>query len=198
MLLGMVYVLPPGPVTTETVRRSLYGGVPAALSVQIGAVGGDLLYALLLLAGVGSMLNDVFIRSGVGFVGVVLLLYLGAATLRSSGAGVPQPHTAATGDGTRANASLRQAVFAGFSMSLLNPIAAGFWITVGSAAIEVSMTWLAGFALGSLLASLLTGLVAGQLHRQGVARYARWVSFGCGCALIAFGVQLGWTLLRVI
>lgn len=30
MLLGLAYVLPPGPVTTETVRRSLCGGTPAA------------------------------------------------------------------------------------------------------------------------------------------------------------------------
>ena len=86
MLLGIAYVLPPGPVTTETVRRSLHGGMSAALAVQLGAIGGDLIYAILVMAGVGTILTHTAVRSGIDVLGAALLLYLGVSALQGWGA----------------------------------------------------------------------------------------------------------------
>lgn len=197
ILLGLVYVLPPGPVTTETVRRSLHGGIQAALAVQLGAVGGDLIYATLVMFGLGNFLTHTAVQSGAGLLGAMLLLYLGATALRGwDGFDDQDPLT--SGRLAGAPASLWRQAGVGLVVSLLNPFAVGFWLTVGSTAVALAPSWLAGFLLGSLLASLFTGIVAGQLRGPGVARYARWVSFGCGWVLIAFGFRLGWTMLSIL
>ena len=193
MLLGMAYVLPPGPVTAETVRRSLHGGISAALAVQLGAIGGDLIYAILVMAGIGTILTHAAVRSGIDVLGAVLLLYLGVSALQGWGAGASQDQIPPDRL-LYAHTSLWRQARVGFIVSLMNPFAAGFWMTVGSIAIESSSSWLAGFLLGSLLASLLTGIVAGLCSGQYAARYARWVSFGCGCVLIALSLRLWCTM----
>jgi threonine/homoserine/homoserine lactone efflux protein len=110
MLLGLAYVLPPGPVTAETVRRSLHGGIPAALAVQLGGVGGDFIYALLVLAGLSQFLNHTAVRPGAGLLGSVLLVVLGISALRGPAvpltpvaAGLPNrnPGTARPAGGSR-------------------------------------------------------------------------------------------------
>jgi chemosensory pili system protein ChpE len=189
MLLGLAYVLPPGPVTAETVRRSLHGGIPAALAVQLGAVGGDFVYALLVLAGLSHVLNHTMLRPGAGLLGSVLLVALGISALRAATA--PPPAPVAAGCPPVPAAPLARLAAAGLLVSLMNPLAVAFWMTVGSTAVNAAPSWLAGFMLGSLAASLLTGLVAGRLHGQ---RYGRWLSAGCGCLLIAFGLKLSWAM----
>jgi threonine/homoserine/homoserine lactone efflux protein len=192
MLLGLAYVLPPGPVTAETVRRSLHGGIPAALAVQLGGVGGDFIYALLVLAGLSQFLNHTAVRPGAGLLGSVLLVVLGISALR--GPAVPLTPVAA-GRPTATPAQLARLAAAGLLVSLMNPFAVAFWMTVGTSATNAAPSWLAGFMLGSLAASLLTGLVAGRLHWQ---RFGRWLSAGCGCLLIAFGLKLSWAMFGLL
>lgn len=192
MLLGLAYVLPPGPVTAETVRRSLQGGVPAALAVQLGAVGGDFVYALLVLAGLSHVLNHTMLRPGATVLGSVLLVALGISALRAPSA---PPAPVAAGSATATPAPLPRLAAAGVFLSLANPFAVAFWMTVGSTAANAAPSWLAGFMLGSLAASLLTGLVAGRLHGQ---RYGRWLTAGCGCLLIAFGLKLSWAMFALL
>lgn len=195
LLLGLAYVLPPGPVTTETVRRSVHGGIPAALAVQLGAVGGDLCYALLVFAGLGQLLSHAAVRSAAGLLGAALLLVLGISALRGWMAGDSQ---IAAGDAAGAQYSLWRIAAVGLLVSLMNPFAAGFWLTAGSAAIEASPVWLAGFMTGSLFASTLTALVLGRLRGQRAAPYARWISLACGCVLIVFGLKLWWTMFKLL
>lgn len=195
LLLGLAYVLPPGPVTAETVRHSLHSGVRGALAVQLGAVGGDLIYALLALAGLSRLLNQTMVRTGAGLLGAALLFALGLSALR--GWRVTAEQMAPEGQ-CDAPSSLWRPAGAGAFVSLMNPFAAGFWVTVGSTAISTTPSWLAGFMLGSLVASLFIGLVAGQLRGQRAHRYARWLSAACGCLLIAFGLKLSWTMLGAL
>lgn len=192
MLLGLAYVLPPGPVTAETVRRSLHGGVSAALAVQLGAVGGDFVYALLVLAGLSHVLNHTIFRPGVGLLGSMLLVALGISALRAPA--LP-PAPVAADCLTATPKPLARVAAAGLLVSLMNPFAVAFWMTVGSTAVNAAPAWLAGFMLGSLAASLLTGLVAGRLHGQ---RFGRWLSAGCGCLLIAFGLKLSWAMFTLL
>lgn len=194
MVLGLAYVLPPGPVTAETMRRSIRGGVPAALAVQVGAVGGDLCYVLLLLAGFSQLLSQSPLHSAAGLLGSALLLILGISTLR----GWRTATHVGPGEPAGAPTSLWRLLGVGFLVSLLNPFAAAFWLTAGSAAIDAAPIWVAGFMMGSLLASLLTGLVLGRLQGQGTGRYTRWVSLTCGCVLIAFGLRQGWNLFNLL
>lgn len=190
LLLGLAYVLPPGPVTTETVRRSLRGGLPAALAVQLGAVAGDFVYALLILAGLATFLKHPAAQTTAGLLGAALLLALGISALRTS---TVSQEPLASDNPPGAPASLCRLAGIGLFVSLMNPFAAGFWITVGSTA-ATTHTWLAGFMTGSLLASLFTALLVGQLQMQRHGRWSRRISVACGGLLIAFSLKLGWTM----
>ena len=83
VMMGVAYVVPPGPVNIETARRGLTGGFPAALAMQLGAVIGDTTYAVLALAGVGLVLTHALAQALLGIVGTGLLLYLGWSGLSS-------------------------------------------------------------------------------------------------------------------
>lgn len=194
LLLGLAYVLPPGPVTTETARRSVAGGVPAALAVQMGAVGGDLCYALLMLGGLSQLLSEPAVHWTAGLLGAALLLVLGISALRTGATEAPDVAAEAAG----APASPWRLAGVGLLVSAMNPLAAGFWLTAGSTAMAASASWLTGFMAGSLLASALTALVVGRLRGQGAGRRARWVSLACGCLLIAFGLRQGWSLFHLL
>src|SRR5262245_33133368 len=83
IMLGVAYVVPPGPVNIETVRRGLTGGFRVALALQLGALIGDMVYAILAVAGAGLLLNHTATQSLLGIIGVGLLLCLGYSALRS-------------------------------------------------------------------------------------------------------------------
>src|SRR5688572_3629348 len=83
IILGVAYIVPPGPVNIETVRRGITGGVRAALAIQLGALLGDLAYAALALAGVGLFLEHKGVQLLLGVVCVGALVMLGWSALRS-------------------------------------------------------------------------------------------------------------------
>ncbi len=189
ILLGLAYVLPPGPVTVETARRSILGGIRSALAVQLGAVVGDMIYAALVVAGIGSLLLQTDIQRGLGLVGAALLVYLGITAIRDRHMLNIGHSVAQSADPDRA--TIRRSFGAGLALALANPYAIIFWASYGSTAIEGSAASFGGFILGSLLGSLLTALAAGQLHHQRMLRLSRWIWSGCGGLLVILGAHLG-------
>jgi threonine/homoserine/homoserine lactone efflux protein len=196
-LMGAAYVLPPGPVTVETVRRSLLGGLRPALAVQFGAVAGRLIWAVLGIGGLGRVLGHADARFWLGLLGAALLIFLGSTALRDglrAGSTLRVAHDHRRDPGSRA---LWRPVAAGFALALVNPYAVMFWLSVGRT-LDRSATALGGFVLGSLGASVLTALAVGQVQTQRAQRLARWVWSGCGGLLVVLGVQLGYTTLAAL
>ncbi|MCU0494357.1 MAG: LysE family transporter [Chloroflexaceae bacterium] len=186
--LGAAYVLPPGPVLVETVRRGLRGGTPASVAVQLGAVLGDLSYAALIRGGLGDMLHHETLQFWLGLLGATLLMSLGVITLRErrrarKGFAAEPVHGAE-------QQRLLHHLGTGLALAIFNPYAVAFWFTVGGTTLH-SHCALAGFAVGSLLASLLMALLAGQLRRPRWQQATDWVYGGCGLALVFLGIQLG-------
>lgn len=185
LLMGAAYVLPPGPVMIETVRRALRGGTKAAVAVQLGAVGGDLCYAALMVGGLGALLSHAALQHWLGLAGAALLVALGLATLRDrSLQAVPTTAEQGVARGIMRNLG------AGLALGLANPFAVAFWIAVGGGALRHPSA-LGGFVVGALLSSLVTAFAAGQLHRPRWRRLAGWAGAACGVALVLLGAQLG-------
>jgi chemosensory pili system protein ChpE/L-lysine exporter family protein LysE/ArgO len=65
-LLGLLFNAAPGAVFAETVRQGVRGGFRPALSVQLGSLAGDALWAVLGLAGVGLLVQARIHTSGGG------------------------------------------------------------------------------------------------------------------------------------
>jgi chemosensory pili system protein ChpE len=199
VMLGVAYVLPPGPVNIETVRRGLVGGARAALAIQLGAVIGDVVYAILALVGVGLLLSYSAAQSLLALIGTGLLVYLGWSALRSGWGNVDivacSPAGAASAWPTTPHANLQRTFLTGLAISIANPYGIPFWLSVGSSFMQHShnhgVLFLCGFFLGSLLSSLMIAGLVGRCCSRISPQILRWTSGACGLALIALGLCLG-------
>jgi len=195
VLMGLVYVAPPGPINVETLRRGLAGGVGVALALQLGALVGDLGYALLALRGASLVGAHSPLAVLLGLASTALLLYLGGSSLR---AGYRQPATQAAGMATEQPISVfswRACLLTGATLSLANPYAAAYWLALGSTALQQTHDHPAPFLMGFLLSDLLWvlgfPLLIGWSRTMLGPSFFRWISIACSVGLISFGLALG-------
>src|SRR5258705_8277022 len=127
LLMAISFSAPPGPVAMETIRRGLGGGFRPALAVQLGSIIGDFTWCGLALLGLAPLVQVAWIRTLLSVAGVGVLLYLGVAGLREAAA-----RKAATSavEGTPSHAS---AFRSGLVISMANPMAVAYWLSVGGA-----------------------------------------------------------------
>lgn len=190
LLMGIVYIAPPGPVNVETLRRGARGGFSKAAAFQGGALIGDMFYALLAVMGARTLLDDGALRILLGLAGTLYLVYLGVSTLRDRNSLSPQAEPVPA-----AFHSLKRTFGAGTVVALLNPFAVAFWVTVGgSAAANYGASgplYLGGFVCGCVLCSALVALLAGGYQARLSPGLVRGVSLLCGLGMIYYGLQLG-------
>jgi len=199
MLMAITLSAPPGPVAMETVRRGMRGGFRPALYVQLGSVIGDMTWCGLALAGLAPLVQVAWVRVLLSVAGVGVLLYLGAAGVRdavkSKGPSV---------DLTKAP-DQRGAFRSGVAISMANPMAIGYWITIGGTLVAAgiagtSAAQTAAFLLGYVGATLAWCFVMALAVRWGKRLLKpivfRWVTFACSASLLVFGVTLAWTVFQ--
>ncbi len=200
-LIAISFSAPPGPVAMETIRRGLRGGFGPALQVQLGSIIGDVTWCSLALLGLAPLAQIPGVRAVLSVAGVGLLLYLGALGIRDAfRAPVVQP--------TEASSPRRGAFRSGWAISMANPMAVGYWLSVGGALVAAGVVG----ATGAQTVSFITGFVGGTLAWAFVVAFAvRWskrivtpaivraVTFTCGAFLVFFGLTLAsqmlWPLL---
>jgi threonine/homoserine/homoserine lactone efflux protein len=197
--LGLFFAAQVGPVTLLIVRSILRGGRALAVGLAMAAavVVIDLAYAIVGLAGVGSLLNGGSLRLWFGLVSAAVLIGIGMRTLWI---GWRACRTRICRRRRRSVACFLTAVAA----TALNPLTIALWTvsfpaaapaqaigsTAGAAAVLLgvglgTLTWYGGFS------------TAVALTRKRVGdRLLRLVDFGVGSGLIAFGGLLGYRSLH--
>ncbi|HEY2979619.1 MAG TPA: LysE family transporter [Anaerolineales bacterium] len=197
-VLAIAFCAPPGVVTAETVRRGFARGFWSALSVQIGSVIGDATWATLAIAGAAVLIQNWIVRLVLSLVGICFLGHLAFKAFKDA-----RLETALGA----APASERGDFATGMLLSLSNPFAIAFWVSVGTS-IFVAVpgtpqlfhyaTFYTAFFLGVILwCFFMAGLVAWG-RRFVTPAFFRWVNIACGLALGLFALQLGWQLLQNI
>jgi len=191
-VIAISFSAPPGPVTMETIRRGVRGGFRPALRVQLGSIIGDLMWCLAALIGLAPLVQVDVIRLTLGVVGVLLLVYLGAMGIRD--ALKPTVLTVSEGGETK-QGSFR----AGMAISMANPLAVGYWLSVGGALVASgavggdpggTVAFIVGFILGTLLWAFVMSFAV-RWGRQILNPVAfRAVTFACGATLLVFGFTL--------
>lgn len=193
LLMGVVYAAAPGPVNVETIRHGMKDGFTASLAVQAGASVGRIAYALLALLGAGLLLQGESIQLAIGVFGMSVLIYLGINAIRRWRDLVS--HTAKP---TACKATTGRAFGTGVTLSLANPLAIVFWLSIGSRITHESglegMTFLFGFLAGCVIVSLLVSLFAGFWQTRLTTKVALSISWACGLVLIGFGLRLGYAV----
>jgi chemosensory pili system protein ChpE len=188
--MGLAFAAPPGIVTTETLRRGLRGGFAHALSVQVGSLIGDASYAIIALAGLAAILQAPFAQMLLGGAGALFLLYLAWQSLRARSAGPLLPQAA--------GGNYRESFFSGVLLSLTNPWAIAFWVSLGGSYLALGLRsatdvpWVfASFMAGALVWSIVLSALIGRARHLLSPKLFSSVSIMCGLLLAAFAFAVG-------
>jgi threonine/homoserine/homoserine lactone efflux protein len=101
IIIGLGAAVPIGQVNVMIARRTLRGGFWPGFAVGAGASTIDVMYALLSALGFGAVLANPRVSRVLGFVAVVVLVYLGMQCLRA-GFAVKNRHTVTEPSGSAA------------------------------------------------------------------------------------------------
>lgn len=197
--LGLAFFAAPGAITAQLLRRGLEQGFFSALFLQLGALIGVTLWAIIALIGAALLAQNVLARVILGTVGVLLLLLLTWQALRA----------AYRGKGGEVKSSRVSGDFAlGAAISLANPLPIAFWLGIGSTVVATSgkaspdlhnlVVFLAGFLCSALLwCFFMAGLLAWG-RRFVTPLFFRLVNLICGLALGFFALKLLWSTLLLL
>ena len=189
ILMGIAFAAPPGAVTAETFRRGARGGFALALGVQLGSLVGDATYALLALAGLAALAQNPALQIALGAFGAMFLMYLAWSsfqTARVDLSGFENP-----------GLNQRSAFLSGMAISLANPWAIAFWLSLGGALATLGVAnadttyiaiFFASFMLGAAAWSVALALIVGRMRGLMRPVVFRIVSVVCGIVLGAFGL----------
>lgn len=196
--LGIAFCALPGAVTAQVLRRGLERGFFSALSLQLGALVGVAVWAIIALIGAAMLVQNVLARLILGTVGVLLLLLLMGQALRDAyrGKAVEVKSSNVRGD-----------FVLGAALSLANPGAIAFWLGLGSTMISTGkaspdpqdlLVFFAGFMSGALLwCFFLSSLIAWGQHFL-TPLFFRFVNLSCGLVLGFFALKLLWNTLMLL
>lgn len=200
LLLGVAYAAAPGVVNTECLRRGISSGFRPAIQVQIGALLGDGVWAVIAFSGLAALSRVSSMLDVVGLAGGLYLCKLALDAFRDAVYGRQTVDTAVGAQPLRT----------GLIFGLANPAALAFWSGLGGGMLSVqrepSAAVLAGFLVAFLVGAMLWSLAFSTLASAG-RRYARPRVFQivdglCGTIIGFFGVRLVWSsarrLLRVV
>ncbi len=182
---GLSYSLAPGIVVTESLRRGATRGFRAAFRFQLGALGGDLVWAVLALSGAAAIAQHPIARLLLSACGGTLLLALAFQAVR---------HVARPADGAKLS-SARGDLLAGLALSVANPLAMTFWLSVGAGmfigshptAVHV-LVGTSGFLLAVLGCSVLIAGASAWGGRFLTPRRLRWSNLAVAATFAVFGV----------
>jgi threonine/homoserine/homoserine lactone efflux protein len=204
-LMGFAYIAAPGPVNVETLRQGLSRGWRTALPIQFGACAGHAFWAALAFAGLGVLVLYPGVHLLLSLTGTAVLLYLGWSSMREGvrvlrsrpgRTAVSVAWTASIADASPVNP---RALGTGVTISLTNPFAVAFWLSVGGTVLHQPgrspELFLTGFFLNVLLWALGLPLAIAIARQALQGRGQGWIASTCGLALILFGCLLGRTLL---
>jgi chemosensory pili system protein ChpE len=201
-IMAISFSAPPGPVTMETIRRGLRGGFRPALFVQLGSIIGDVTWLGLALLGLAPLVQIAWVRGALSVAGVAVLVYLGAAGVREA------LTTKAQGTAAAPSAHDQRGAFrSGLAISMANPMAVGYWLSVGGALVASGVAGSSAGQTTAFVSGFIGGTLAWCFVMAGAVRWGkdllrpavfRWVTFGCGAALMLFGVSLAVRMMETL
>lgn len=149
IIIGLSLAAPVGPINVEIVRRGLRSGFMSGWLVGIGAITGDTLYCLLVLAGVTPLVQHAAVRTVLWIAGSAFLAFLGYSSLRAALTKVHLSHP-------DRSSFERRSYPTGFLMALFNPMGVVFWASIGgglvaSAAEQTDAIGRAAIVIGVIL-----------------------------------------------
>jgi threonine/homoserine/homoserine lactone efflux protein len=198
--LGLFLAAQVGPVTLLIVRSVLRGGralaVGLAMAAAVAAI--DLAYAVVGIAGIGSLLNGGTMRIWLGLLSAAILVAIG---MRTSLKGI---RVRAGFEAPDEVVAPSRAFLTAVAATAFNPLTIALWTVSFPAAAparattstEAATALLIGVALGTLTWYGGFATVVALVRRRIGRRVLRMIDLATGSGLIAFGGLLGYRTLH--
>lgn len=196
-LLGFVYSAAPGAVNTEALRRGLQRGFVPAFLVQLGALLGDLVWAIIGLTGVALVFHFLSVQIILGIAGVAFLLRM--AWLSFLDARKPLDLN------LNHNKKEQRDFITGVIFSLANPFGIAFWGGIGGGfashiagmpLIDKLLFLFLGFSVGAFVWCIgISALVAWSRKFIG-EKLLRGIFTVSSLAMAYFALDMLWTLIH--
>ena len=184
--------LMPGPLLTYTVAESARRGFWAGPIIMLGHGCLELGLVVLLLMGIGAIINQPVIMGVVGLVGAVILWWLGYGLMSSA--------RHAQLNLTGGDSQSLQPFWAGVIMSLANPYWLIWWVTLGLGYVLFAHKYGLWGVVVFFIGHFMADLVWYSLVAMAVAQGKRFISdrvyhgfmIGCAIFLMVFGCYFGY------
>lgn len=194
IIVGISLGAPVGPVNVEIVRRGLKGGFRSGWMVGVGATTADVIYCLLIIAGLTPLIDQLLVRTILWTLGTGFLFFLGWASMKPV---IWPGRMIVEEEGTTERGSF----VTGFLIAALNPMGIFFWLSVGGGLVASGVEQASDLiGIGAIVLGVISGLIiwittlSTLVHggRRFVSdRIYRWINFGSGVILIGFGLWFG-------
>ncbi|MED1865324.1 LysE family transporter [Fictibacillus nanhaiensis] len=194
VLLGLSLAAPIGPVNAAQMDRGIKYGFWQAWMVGLGATVADALYMLMVYMGLVSYINTPFIKTFLWLFGSFVLLYTGIETFKKASLERMNSKQDYTVHNSRS-------FFAGFLMSLTNPLTILFWLgiygsilaeTATKYSLESLLLYSMAIFSGILLWDFTMAIVSSSFRKMLTDRILDGISKLSGLSLIGFGFYFGY------
>ncbi|MFE1245231.1 LysE family transporter [Fictibacillus sp. NPDC058756] len=193
VLLGISLAAPIGPVNAAQMDRGIKYGFWQAWMVGLGATIADGLYMLMVYMGLVRYIDTAFMKSFLWLFGCFVLVYTGIETFKRATQEISREKNYTVHAG--------KSFFAGFLMSLTNPLTILFWLGIygsilAETAVKYSFESLMLYS-GAIFAGILAwdftmALVSSSFRKLLADRILGAISKLSGLSLIGFGVYFGY------
>jgi L-lysine exporter family protein LysE/ArgO len=193
VLLGISLAAPIGPVNAAQMDRGIKYGFWQAWMVGLGATVADGIYMFLVYMGLVSYIDTAFMKTFLWLFGCFVLLYTGIETFKNA-----SKETSGEKDYT---VHIGKSFFAGFLMSLTNPLTILFWLgiygsilaeTAAKYSLESLMLYSGAIFAGILLWDFTMALVSSSFRKLLADRILNAISKISGLSLMGFGFYFGY------
>lgn len=196
--LGIALFATPGVITAQLLRGLGQRGFLWALLLQLGALIGLILWAVIAFVGAAILVQNMLARVILGATGVLLLLLLMWQALRDAYRG-KVGETKAT--------NVRGDFALGAALTLANPFPVVFWLSVLPTLIATRqasldpkdvLVFFTGFLVSALLWSILMSSLIAWGRRFVTPVFFRLVNLVCGLSLGFFALKLLWSTFMLL
>ncbi|MDQ0220445.1 amino acid transporter [Peribacillus cavernae] len=192
IFLGLSLAAPIGPINAAQLDRGIKNGFWNAWILGLGAALADAIYMGLVYLGVVHFLETPFMKTFLWLFGFFVLIYTGIESMISAG-------KISTGE-NRSKESLPKSFFAGFLMSLSNPLTILFWLGIyGSVLANASskydfdklLLFSCAIFFGIFIWDFSMAFMASTARRFLTPSLLKMISLLSGLSLVGFGIYFG-------
>ncbi|SIT04111.1 LysE family transporter [Alicyclobacillus vulcanalis] len=196
-VLGFVYSAAPGAVNTEALRRGLQRGFAATFLVQLGALLGDLMWAIIGLTGVALVFHFVPVQIILGIAGVTFLLRMAWLSFLDARKSIDLKLDSSKKE--------QRDFITGIIFSLANPFGIAFWGGIGGGfathiasmpLIDKLLFLFLGFSVGAFAWCIGISVLVAWSRKFIGEKLLRGIFTVSSLAMAYFALEMLWTLIH--